>query len=574
MPRPKTIDDQDELPFEVNFIEQAEYIDTPNFLDLSIEHPDEEGILRKLMGGGAKLLIGPRGCGKSTLMLKAFHHMCDQEPTTTLPIYVNFKLALKVEPLYSKGANAPFWFKGWLVLKVFEAIHDTLDQCERISLPDGIPSRKELSKLTARIEAGSTSNSEIENYSTQYLQTKIDEMLEENGMRRCVLLIDDAAHAFSERQQEDFFDFFRAVKTKTISPKAAVYPGVTSHSPSFQVGHDAEQIDAWVKPAGSDYEKFMLDMARKRLAGTNVDLSDNQSDSILFLAYASFGIPRAFLGMLRAIHNNPEKFINSEGQLAKPRVLALARHGRDMSHAVYDGLIAKVPSLKSYVENGDLLYSSMISSIKAYNSHRPLESHALQFGVRKPVDADLEKIFGFLQYAGLVMHAGDTSRGENGTFSVYDIHVGDLISTNSLVGMRTKSIESFLSAIRAPKHQAWPRTYSSKLIDSAGLDKSSFFISLPQCQVCGTERTSPDARFCFSCGAQLKSSSAYENLSGQDISVLPISSAMKDRIKTHSQMRKVRDILIDNSREQLMKIPYIKKARAIKIVGAAEEFVS
>jgi hypothetical protein len=49
---------------------------------------------------------------------------------------------------------------------------------------------------------------------------------------------------------------------------------------------------------------------------------------------------------------------------------------------------------------------------------------------------------------------------------------------------------------------------------------------------------------------------------------------MKDRIKKNSQIRKVRDILIDSSREQLMSIKYIKKARAVKIVGAAEEYVS
>lgn len=108
-----TTESDDELPFEVNFIEQAEYIDTEKFIELTIEHPKEESILRKLMGGGAKLLIGPRGCGKSTLMLKAFNKMVNSLSTQALPVYVNFKLALKIEPLYSKGANAPFWFKGW-----------------------------------------------------------------------------------------------------------------------------------------------------------------------------------------------------------------------------------------------------------------------------------------------------------------------------------------------------------------------------------------------------------------------------------------------------------------------------
>jgi hypothetical protein len=567
-------DDEDELPLEANFIEQAEYIDTQNFLSLSTEHPDEEGILRKLMGGGAKLLIGPRGCGKSTLMLKAFHRICSQNPKSALPVYVNFKLALKVEPLYSKGANAPFWFKAWLILKVFEGIHQTFDISPDLIPPDSLPTRKEIRRLVSKIESGVNTSGDIENFNIQNLQSVIEEVLEDNNLQRCILLIDDAAHAFSEKQQEDFFDFFRSVKTKHIAPKAAVYPGITSHSASFQVGHDAEQIDAWVKPNGKLCENFMIDMARKRLAGTSISVSEDRHDDFIFLAYASFGIPRAFLGMLRAIFNSPESFINSEGKLSKPKLLQLSRQGKDMSHAVYDALIAKVPSLKSYVVNGNSIYDTTLSNIKVYNSKRSIEDQALQFGIRQPIDTDLEKVFGFLQYAGLIMYSGDSLRGENGTFSVYEIHIGDLISTNSIIGKRTKSIGDFLTAIRSTKHQAWPRTFSDKLIESAKLEKSSFFLSLPQCQVCGTERSSPDARFCFNCGAQLKSASTYENLSGQDISVLPISSAMKARIKEHSQLTKVRDILIDNSREQLMKIPYIKKARAIKIVGAAEEFVS
>ncbi len=38
------IDSGDELPFEINFIEQAEYIDTEKFAELTIEHPEEEAV--------------------------------------------------------------------------------------------------------------------------------------------------------------------------------------------------------------------------------------------------------------------------------------------------------------------------------------------------------------------------------------------------------------------------------------------------------------------------------------------------------------------------------------------------
>lgn len=569
-----TTESDDELPFEVNFIEQAEYIDTEKFIELTIEHPKEESILRKLMGGGAKLLIGPRGCGKSTLMLKAFNKMVNSLSTQALPVYVNFKLALKIEPLYSKGANAPFWFKGWLTLKVIEALRVTLDRVGNIDIPESFPKKEFIERSIVKIEAGFTDSTEIEQFSIPFLQHTIDDILYRNNINRCVLLIDDAAHAFSEKQQEDFFDFFRAVKSKSISPKAAVYPGITSHSPSFQVGHDAEQIDVWVKPSGEDYEVFMLELARKRFEGTPIKLIDDNADDIAFLAYCSFGIPRAFLGMLRVIYNSPESYFNADNSLSKPKILALSRSGKEMSHGVYSSLEAKLPSLKSYVENGEFIYRALLDSIKEFNIGKVRSEQTMQFGIRNPLDPNLEKVMSFYQYAGLIMPIGDYSRGENGVFSVYEVHIGDLVTDNAIVSRRTKSITMFLEVLRAKKHLAWPRMVSTKILEATRLTGADFKISLPQCQNCGTERPTPEAHFCPNCGSRLKSSSAYEHLADQDISVLDISAAMKDRIKKNSQIRKVRDILIDSSREQLMSIKYIKKARAVKIVGAAEEYVS
>ncbi len=567
------IDLDEELPFEGNFIEQAEYLDPVLFATLATEHPDEDAILKKLMGGGAKLLIGPRGCGKSTLMLKAFHSLMAVDGMPVLPIYVNFKLALKIEPLYTKGANAPFWFKKWLVLKVFQAAYDVIVQKALFS-PDDLPKSKDLALAIASIEAGATDSIDLDQFTSSYLVEQIEKLVAKNSCSRCVLLIDDAAHAFSEKQQEDFFDFFRGVKSRTISPKAAIYPGITSHSPSFHVGHDAEQVDAWVRPSGKAYEDFMLEMASKRFAGTPIHGIIESRDDLCFLAYASFGIPRAFLGMLRSIYNAQESFINSDGSLSKSRVLTLARQGREMSHAVYTSLNDKLPPYRKFTQNGERIYQAILTSLKEFNKGKDPNRQAIQFGIQSPNAPDVEKVFQFLQYSGLIMPAGDVMRGVKGTFSLYDIHIGDLITENVIVGKRTKSITEFLEVIRATRHQAWPRLSSAGVCEAAGVTSKSFSLSLPQCQSCGAERQNSSARFCSNCGAQLKSSSTYEALVQQDISVLPISVRLQRRIREHSRIRKVRDILIDSNREQLRGIKYIGEVRARYIVGAAEEYVS
>lgn len=565
---------QDELPFEVNFIEQAEYIDGNIFNALTIEHPEEESILKKLMGGGAKLLIGPRGCGKSTLMLKAYHNMISDQSSKIFPVYVNFKLALKLEPLYSKGSNAPFWFKGWLSLKIFEAIHESISKLKIPEIPEILPKDDFIKRTLVKIEAGITESSDIDQFSTDFLQKNIHLLIEDNQLSRCVLLIDDAAHAFSEKQQEDFFDFFRAIKSKAIAPKAAVYPGITSHSPSFQIGHDAEQIDVWIKPYGENYEDFMINLAEKRFSGTSVNLIKKNKENVIFLAYCSFGIPRAFLSMLRSIYNSPNSYFNSDGTLSKSKVLILSSYGKEMSHRVYSSLNKKLPSLTSYVDNGVSIYRQILDNLKEFNLQKSYSEHSLQFGIRVPIDPNLEKVIGFYQYSGLIMPAGEFSRGENGIFSVFELHIGDLVTDNAIVGRRTKSVAAFLEVLRAKKQQVWPRTFSNNILESSGISSSDFKISLPQCQACGSERANHEAHFCSNCGARLKSSSAYEKLADQDISVLDISPAIIKRIKKYSQIRKVKDILIDSSREQLMSIRYIKKARAVKIVGAAEEYVS
>ena len=569
-----SIDFSEELPAEENFIEQAEYIDRQKFISLTAEHPYESEIMKKLMGGGAKLLIGPRGCGKSTLMRKAYYGLLDDTIVNSIPIYVNFKLALKMEPYYVNGPNASYWFRAWLVLKIFHAIWEVKSEKDTLRIPEGFPEKNKIENSINALEASTAQGYQIDQFSTNYLCQMIESLILENNMRRCVILIDDAAHSFSEKQQEDFFDLFRAIKSKNISPKAAIYPGITSHSANFHVGHDAEQIDAWVRPMGEGYEAFMLALAVKRFEGTGVDIVSGNEEDIIFLAYAAFGIPRGFLSMLRAMFNSPETYIGSNGKLNKTKVLKLSRIARDMSHAVYDSLNAKLPSYESYVENGSLIYQAIIAQIKAFNQGKPLEKQGMQFAIRNPIGPDLEKVFGFLQYSGLILSSGTILKGDKGSFSHFQVHIGDLTTENILAGNRTKSVKSFLSVIRAPKRQAWPRLTSTSIMETAGVTVDDFTLALPLCQVCGTPRSNNEAKFCSHCGSQLKPSSTYEALVKRDISVLPISTRMEKRIKENSHIRRVRDILTDSSRATLLGITYIGKVRAQAIVGHAEEYVS
>ncbi|MBB3034942.1 zinc ribbon domain-containing protein [Alteriqipengyuania lutimaris] len=562
-----------DLPLDANFVEQAEYIPQAQFRDLSAIHPDEDSIVRRLMVGGAKLLVGPRGCGKTTLLLKAYYKLLDNDARNSLPVYVNFKLSLKMEPLYLETSNASYWFKSWLNLKILEGLYRTIDEIEDLELPSDLPSKKTVRRSIDNLESAQTDRIiDPERFSTEAVVTYLTEVVELNGLTRSVLLLDDAAHAFSAKQQEDFFEFFRQVKSREISPKAAVYPGVTTFSPAFHAGHDAEIIDVWFRPDSKDYVEYMSAMAEKRFNGALPQTLIEVSDALQFLAYTSFGIPRSFLNMLRTIYHEESKH-TVKGVLERRKILEIAKESRELSHNVYESLTHKLPAYRDYVSAGQKIYQGLLYRIKDYNRDRPSSEQALEVGLRRPLTPDLEKIISFYQYAGLLMPAGENSRGVKGVFDLYLVHFGDLVTENAIIGKRSKSIASFVQAFEGQGHQAWPRISADTLL-SDFLGGESFGLALPNCQVCGAERISESAKFCQNCGSRLKNSSIYETLTRQDISVLPLSDRMVTRIKENSNIRTVQDILIDTDRTSLRSIHMIGEIRAAMISNYAEEYVA
>ncbi|WPY96877.1 hypothetical protein T8T21_19495 (plasmid) [Limimaricola variabilis] len=571
--QPKTTDEED-VEFQQRFIEQAEYLDPENFLELNAEHPDQEVILGKLKAGGAKLLVGPRGCGKTTLMLRAYRELLSSE-SSSLPIYVNFKLSLKLEPMYINSPNASFWFRTWLGLRVVEGMWNAILESESLRPTDGLPAKGQIADAISSIEGrGDLPQAMLEKYSLSSVVQYIEEYLSETSLKRCVLLLDDAAHAFSPKQQEDFFDFFREIKSRRIAPKAAIYPGITTSSATFHVGHDAEKINVWVKPSGDVYEKFMLELGEKRFGGQFPNVIRESPGVAEFLAYSSFGIPRSYLNMLRAIVEEKDRYTSRDGTLDRRKVFELSRASREMSHNVYDSLSMKLPSYANYIQSGANIYQKIVAEIKEFNRGKDNKSHAVEIGLKKPLSSEIERIVGFLQYSGLLMPSGENSRGVKGTFEIYSVHFGDLITQNAVVGARTKTIPPFLEAFRSKPHQAWPRLSSATLMQLGTLGEHAFDLTLPHCQNCGAERISEHARFCHNCGAQLKSSSLFEELVSQDISALPISATLVKRIKEGSKIKKVRDILTDADKTNLRSVKMIGPIRAQRIAHWAEEHVA
>lgn len=278
------------------FEERAEYLSEEELRNWTTLTSRDNQTIEKLVGPGAKLLIGPRGSGKSTLLRSAYYRLL--KTREALPAYVNYANSLALEPLFHKNANALQIFRQWLVLKIIAAVSESFDAIAAPK-PDDLISLASYSRaMIDGLATGAAPESFDRLISPGELGDSLEAWAGAIGAKRCVLLMDDAAHAFSPEQQREFFEVFRELRSRRVAGKAAVYPGITSYSPHFQVGHEAEILEAWYQPEELGYLESMRGLVQKRLPPDLAAKLVDRQELVDYLALASFGLPRGFLNML------------------------------------------------------------------------------------------------------------------------------------------------------------------------------------------------------------------------------------------------------------------------------------
>src|SRR3954462_13805274 len=86
------------------FEQRAEHLSENELRTWTAYTERDRAIIDKLLGPGAKLLIGPRGSGKSTLLRSAYYQALESK--SCLAVYVNYAHSLALEPLFHRQANA------------------------------------------------------------------------------------------------------------------------------------------------------------------------------------------------------------------------------------------------------------------------------------------------------------------------------------------------------------------------------------------------------------------------------------------------------------------------------------
>jgi len=549
------------------FEERAEFLSRSDLTQWTELTSNDRRVLSKLKGPGAKLLTGPRGSGKSTLLRAAYFDQLDGG--TVLPVYVNYARSLALEPLFHQNANALQLFRQWVLMKIVSGTKDAFDDAG-IEAPETLVGLAEdASQFIERLAIGLEPSELSHPLSPAALLRLLDIWSRECGRKRVVLLLDDAAHAFSPRQQREFFEVFRELRSSRVAAKAAVYPGITNYSPYMHVGHEAELVEAWHRPDADDFLPTMRAMVKRRIPQSLVSRLDGREELIDYLALASFGLPRGFLVMLSELLGVEEDEESSPTRKAADT--AVATHARSVRD-IFDSLADKMPRYKHFVEVGDELERSMARALRIFNEKRSPTRKAVVVGLADPLGPELTKVLEMLEYAGIVRSAGTVSRGVKGVFLRYELHWAIVVQENALALGRSVATTSVVESLRSRDAHAFVRTRGTGLLGPNFQERC--MLDLAPCQYCGTPRVAEGAQFCTKCGRPLSEASLYEELLKADVGRLPLTPKKIAGLKKYTSIKTVGDVLLDDESRQIRLVPYVGAIWSARIHRYAEEFVS
>ncbi|MGW4750662.1 AAA family ATPase, partial [Streptomyces sp. NPDC004290] len=250
------------------------------------------------------VLQGARGVGKSFLLRVAQKELDEEfEKKRILAVYVTFN---KAGLLQTADADR---FKHWMLAKICNriiresrkkgviqyksSIFSTLssegtDEATELRLQ---ALERNLEDSWKNPESPAVTDSGID---PEVIKDAVEDLCEQSGVRRIVLLVDEAAHVFIPEQQRQFFTLMRDLRSPYLSVKAAVYPGVTYFGDSFQLSHDAEMISVNRDVLDSNYLGSMREMVIKQDADLENQIN-RYGEAFDALAFAASGNPRVLL---------------------------------------------------------------------------------------------------------------------------------------------------------------------------------------------------------------------------------------------------------------------------------------
>ncbi|MEH6461173.1 hypothetical protein [Chitinimonas sp. JJ19] len=531
---------------------------------------------QKLLSPGAKLLIGPRGAGKTHIMRHTYAYALKNK-SSPLAVYATFNRYLNLEPLLKKSPNALKKFHSWvlarLLLGVYQCLADMGLAFEQLEEQDPLLSLQKLGDLVSLLEraGGDELYEQFGNKLTvDHVIKAVFVALKLTGRNRAVLLLDDAALSLASPYLIAFFEVFRLLKAEKISPKASVYPGSTQYGPTFHASHEVEEVPLWLSVEDADYLQIMGDIADRRLS--LVELKSITPETLDLFKYVSFGIPRVFLRLLR------EYFDTTSGSSQK-KVNKIIERQAELIGAEYDSLSLKLPQFSSIISAGRKLFDKAVADVSAAQA-ADAGLRNIILGIKQQDDRSplVERMLRFLVEIGLLYPLQAVSHGANRKYDRYVPHFAFLYQQGAFKEGRSVSIKGVAIVMQRPIARHPIRRDLSTLLDEAEL--SGLRLDLPPCQSCGAKRLNDSQRFCHECGQELVAASLFEECMKLPLEKVPgISQAMIARIHKDTKLRNIGHIYSSqNASSDLQRAYYVGPVRAGDIINkitlTVNEFLS
>lgn len=550
---------------------RADHIELDELERITAETDFYKEVLKKLMSRGSKVIIGPRGVGK-THQMRIAYKKCLSEKKRPFPVYITFSKYLRLEPLKSSSAIAIQYFHCWVLSKILLSTKDAYQTITNESLNGNIENSdltwEKLERFCDQIEKQQQQEwheALLEEISVRFVSEYIEQFMGISGRNHCILLCDDAALVLAQDYMIEFMDVFRSLKSTKVSPKASVYPN-TEFGPRFHLGHDAEPVPCWPSILDSEYEGLFDDVYRKRF---HAEISEDVKKCFM---YASFGVPRTFINLVN-------HFNRSNGS-AQQRVNEVINEQSSLIIKEYRSQESKQPQFKNYIRVGESLFNKVVKEL-VINNKTSLSKGQTQFifGIRKDYDTDAKLIKNtkicvrLLEETGMLQKTTPVKHGAGREYDRYVPHFTILLASGAFQIGRSGYISTFSESINyeRQKHPLRRNSFSEFDHDNELIDVT---LDLPNCSNCNEPRNSENQRFCMFCGSELINKSTFERLVESTIESLPITTWLKNKITDDTVIETIGDVVLStNPGQELMKARGIGKVKATKVIYEAEAWM-
>lgn len=560
-----------QLDDNIEFQLRSDFIETEDLLNWNVDNDHFAEIQVHLRSTGTKLLIGPRGSGK-THQMRICQEKCRSNPEFPLCIYISFTKYLYLEPYLSKSGNAVQIFHSWILAKIvlacFEIDNNTIHFNKCLTENGFTFDLSQLIEFIAIAERRMNGVEDSEIFGQLNLIT-VSNLIEifrvSASRRRTVLLFDDAALTFTQEYMVELFDIIRSIKSKTISPKASVYPGTTEYGPRFHLGHDGDEVICWMVVNDPNYSKFMSSLISKRFS----KVTESIPEKILeIFKYASFGIPRAFISLIL-------NYLKSRGRNQQANFNHALEKQEEFIRSEYMSLIKKMPQFTNVIQVGYEYFMRCVELLSQVN--RGLSgSKQMIIGLDMLSISNLRlfpRMKQFLYEAGLIYDLGIVRHGPQRIYDRFIIHSLFLLRSRAFSGASrgfnpTKILEKLQSADE--KHPL--RKQISQIINESVL--GDLKLDFPACTNCKTVRIAVDQMFCHNCGAELVKQSVFNECLKVPVEELAITNWQKEQMKQNGYNIIEDFVSKKDPASSLREIYRIGKVKAEKITNTVESFIN